>query len=62
MLRGIVQNIIHKLNDEGQHELDQEMSFLELLSVLDKEIDERSSRLDELRSVSESASYTFFIF
>jgi hypothetical protein len=60
MLRGIVQNIIHKLNDERQHEYDQELSFLELLNVLDKQIDQRSTGLEELRSVSTSAAKLFY--
>ncbi|KAG2181882.1 hypothetical protein INT44_008698 [Umbelopsis vinacea] len=50
MLRGIVLNIIPKLTDDRQYELDQDMSFLELLNVLDKEIDEGSIRLEEIRS------------
>lgn len=62
MLRGIVQNIIHKLNDERQHEYDQELSFLELLNVLDKQIDQRSTGLEELRSVSTSAAQLFYLY
>ena len=61
MLRGIVQNIIHKLNGERQHEYDQELSFLELLNVLDKQIDQSSTGLEELRSVSISAAKLFII-
>lgn len=56
MLRGIVQNIIHKLNDDNQHEYDQDLSFLEILNVLDKQIDQRITGMEELRSVSASAT------
>ncbi|GAB5593814.1 oligomeric [Umbelopsis nana] len=50
MLKGIVQNIITKLLGDEQADLDQETSFLELLQILDKYIDEKCAVIEELRS------------
>ena len=55
MLKGIVQNIITKLLGDEPADLDQETSFLELLQILDKYIDENCAVIEELRSVSSFA-------